>query len=104
MKKIITIFAIFMSFSVISFGEEVVQVLYGGYVSEQKDDILSFKDIYTNKETKEELLRNKKVFFLNKGEILLKTEDTYDTCKKYIWKDREVYSVNLEVLPVEKIK
>lgn len=78
-----------------------VKVVYGGYVSYNSEDILKFKDSFTNKVEKESLIKNKNVFYLKDGTLLEKKEEIYGHHEEFLYEGKSIYTKNLSVKEVK---
>ena len=101
MKSKTLILGIFLGLCVFANAADTVRVVYGGYLGSNKEDIIKFKNIYTLKEEREELLKDGKVFYLPAETVLEKKQEMYGQYEEFIYGGQSVYAVNLSTQTVK---
>lgn len=101
MKKKVLILGIFLSLSVFLGAADMVKMVYGSYLGQSKEDIIKFKDIYTLKEEKEQLLKDGRVFYLPAETLLEKKLKNFGQYEEFIYEGKSVYALNLSTQTVK---
>ena len=95
MKNKALILGVFFIMSVFTGAANMVKVVYGGHIGQSKEDIIKFKDIYTDKKEKENLLKSGRVFYLPAETVLEKKQEIYGYYEEFMYEGKSVYAVNL---------
>lgn len=101
MKNKVLLLAVFLSLSVFLGAADIVRVVYGGYLGQNKEDIIKFKDIYTLKEEKEKLLKEGRVFYLPAETVLEKKLENYGRYEEFLYEGERVFALNLSTKTVK---
>lgn len=101
MKGKVLVLGFLLMMSVFTSAENSVRVVYGGYLGHSKDDIIKFKDMYTDKAEKEELIESGRVFYVPAETVLKKKQEIYGHYEEYLYDGKTVYGENLSVQDVK---